>query len=255
MMDHLRIVLVKSKYPRNVGMVARAMSHYGLKHLILIDPQCELDEEAREGASHAQEILRSAVIYPHWQRFYDWEHEGIRIAFSARDGQNRETFDFSNSLRTDLDLHAELKNKMTYLIFGTEDHGLADADLDFVHRVFQMKVPGENQSMNLSHAVMTALTMMYDILYWEVPTSVETEKESIFFPEQTIKKWLETLNFDLTKHQKVNAHKVLKRLVLKSFPTQKELHMLETVLQQTIRKLKDKKTGLSEKPLEAEKDI
>jgi len=239
-MKNLRVVLVRPKYARNVGMVARAMSHYGLKNLILIEPRCEIDDDAREGAAHAQDELQKAVIYPHWQRFYDWEHEGIRIAFSARDGQHRETFDFSQSLRSDFDLHEEIKNKTTYLIFGPEDHGLADSDLDFVHRAFQIKLPGENQSMNLSHAVSTSLSMLHEHVYREVKADAPSEKESFSFPDQTIRKWLETLNIDLAQHQRVNAYTVLKRLVLKSFPTKKELHMLETVLQQTIRKLKDK---------------
>jgi len=240
MMKDLRVVLVRTKYARNVGMVARAMSHYGMNQLILIEPRCELDEEAREGAAHAQEVLQKATIYPHWQRFYDWEHEGIRIAFSARDGQNRETFDFSKSLREDGDFLSELQGKNAYLIFGPEDHGLAESDLDFVHRVFRMKMPGTNQSLNLSHAVMTALTLLHENVYRQADRSLSDEKESFFFPDQTLKKWLEALNVDITQHQKVNAYTVLKKLVLKSFPTSKELHMLETVLQQTIRKLKDK---------------
>ncbi len=249
MMERLRVVLVRPKYPRNIGMVARAMSHYDLKHLILIEPRCELDEEAREGAAHAQSILSQTIIYPHWQRFYDWEHEGIRIAFSARDGQNRETFDFANSLRADADFLSEIKGKNVYLIFGPEDHGLAEADLDFVHRVFRMCVPGKNQSMNLSHAVMTALTLMHQTVYQNTENAAAPEKESFFFPDQTLKKWLETLNVDITQHQKVNAYTVLKKLVLKSFPTPKELHMLETVLQQTIRKLKEKKKDPEEQDL------
>lgn len=84
-MEQIRVVLVRPKYPRNIGMVARAMSNYGLTHLIIIEPQCTLNSEANEGAANAQDILRSAIIYPHWQRFYDWEPEGIRIAFSARE--------------------------------------------------------------------------------------------------------------------------------------------------------------------------
>jgi tRNA/rRNA methyltransferase len=93
---------------------------------------------------------------------------------------------------------------------------------------------------------------MYESVYRDMPTGLATEKESFFFPDQTIKKWLEVLNVDITQHQKVNAYTVLKRLVLKSFPTSKELHMLETVLQQTIRKLKDK---TQDKSVEAEPEV
>lgn len=238
-MEQIRIVLVRPKYSRNIGMVARAMSNYGLKHLILIEPQCVLDIEANEGAANAQEILKSATIYPHWQRFYDWEHEGIRIAFSARDGKRREAFDFSEAMATDTELQMAMATKTTYLIFGPEDHGLADSDLDYVHRIFQMKLPGTNQSLNLSHAVINALCLMHKEMQVRHTNVVET-KESIFFPDQTLKKWLEVLNVDIDTHQRVNAYTVIKRLMLKGLPNTKELRMLEMILQQTIRKLKER---------------
>lgn len=228
-------------------MVARAMSNYGLKHLILIEPQCELTLDANEGAAHAQDILRATTIYPHWQRFYDWEHEGIRIAFSARDGRRRETFDFSQSLAQDHELKESICTKNTYLIFGPEDHGLADTDLDYVHRIFQMKLPGSNQSLNLSHAVLNVLCSLH-LQTEPAKTVVEPVKESFFFPDQTLKKWLETLNVDIDTHERVNAYKILKRLMLKGLPNPKELRVLEMTLQQTIRKLKersDKKTDSS----------
>lgn len=238
-MEQIRVVLVRPKYPRNIGMVARAMSNYGLTHLIIIEPQCTLNSEANEGAANAQDILRSAIIYPHWQRFYDWEPEGIRIAFSARDGRRRETFDFSQSLATDEALQLAMFTKNTYLIFGPEDHGLAESDLDYVHRIFQMKLPGRNQSLNLSHAVLNVLCLLH--LQTQVShNNIEEPKETFFFPDQTLKKWLETLNLDIDTHPRVNAYTVLKRLMLKSLPNTKELKMLETVLQQTIRKLKDR---------------
>lgn len=248
-MEQIRIVLVRPKYPRNIGMVARAMANYGLKHLILIEPQCQLDIEANEGAANAQDVLKAATIYPHWQRFYDWEHEGIRIAFSARDGRRRETFDFSETLATDFDLKEAMSTKTTYLIFGPEDHGLAESDLDYVHRIFQMKLPGKNQSLNLSHAVLHALCLMHSQMQEKQP-SVQEPKESFFFPDQTLKKWLETLNVDIETHQRVNAYTVIKRLMLKGLPNPKELRMLEIVLQQTIRKLKERSDKKSDSSLD-----
>jgi tRNA/rRNA methyltransferase len=60
------------------------------------------------------------------------------------------------------------------------------------------------------------------------------------FPEETLKEWLITLGFSLDK-KKTNVYTVLKRMILHNVPTPKEVNMLETVLQQTIRKLKNKK--------------
>jgi tRNA/rRNA methyltransferase len=238
-MEQIRVVLVRPKYSRNVGMVARAMANYGLKHLILIEPQCEMNMEAHEGAAGGQGPLQKIQIYPHWQRFYDWEQEGIRIAFSARDGKKRETFDFSELLVANDEFKTEMSTKTTYLIFGPEDHGLSDSDLDFVHRVVHLPLPGDVKSMNLSHAVLTALTLIYNSLKLQATVESEEPKEKIFFPEQTLKKWMEALHMDVTTHHRVNAYSVLKKLILKSFPTPKELKMFETVVQQTLRKLKE----------------
>jgi tRNA/rRNA methyltransferase len=248
--DQIRIVLVRPKYPRNIGMVARAMANYGLKHLILIEPQCELTREANEGAANAQEVLSAAIIYPHWQRFYEWEHEGLRIAFSARDGKRRETMDFAKALHIDEALQQAMLAKTTYLIFGPEDHGLADSDLDFVHRIFQMKMPGENQSLNISHAVLNALCLLHQQKEVQQSTIIDDQKESFFFPDQTLRKWLETLNLDLETHHKVNAYTVIKRLMLKGIPNPKELRILETVLQQTIRKLKERSDKKNDSSIE-----
>lgn len=241
MMQNLRVVLVRPKYPRNIGMVARAMSNFDVEKLILIDPRCELNEEAREGAAHAQSQLQNAQIYPHWQRFYDWEPEGIRIAFSARDGKRRDAFDFASSLKHSPEIKEDFLFKNTYLIFGPEDHGLADQDLDFVHRVFQMRLPGKNQSLNLSHAVLNTLSLIHQSTEPTLPPPAKKDDgERFFFPDQTLRRWLEALNIDISLHEKVNSYTVLRRLFLKGFPTTKELRMLETVLQQTIRKLKDR---------------
>lgn len=242
-MDKIRIVLVRPKYSRNVGMVARAMANYGLKHLIIIDPQCTLDMEAHEGAAGGQGPLQKAIVYPHWQRFYDWEHEGIRIAFSARDGKKRETFDFAQSLSTDTEFVQEIQSKVTYFIFGPEDHGLSEADMDFVHRIVHIALPGDVKSLNLSHAVITALTLTHNTYEKMQAEETEEQKEKFFFPEQTLKKWMEALHMDTTTHHRVNAYSVLKKLMLKSFPTPKELKMFETVVQQTIRRIKEAKSS------------
>ncbi|MBY0314272.1 MAG: hypothetical protein K2Q26_02045 [Bdellovibrionales bacterium] len=242
-MQSFRIVLVRPKYARNVGMVARAMANYGLEHLILIDPQCEMDIEAHEGAAGGQGPLEKIQIYPSWQRFYDWEHEGMRIAFSRREGQNRESFPFATRLKTDSEFTEQMFNKVTYFIFGPEDHGLSEEDLNFVHFTTYLELPGEVKSMNLSHAVCTVLTLCHQHLpSRDEMIAVEHQErlEKFFFPDQSLRRWIEALNIDISTHNRVNAYTILKKLLLKGVPNQKELRILEKVMQQTVRKLRDR---------------
>src|SRR5438093_12067273 len=57
--QHLRIVLVAPEYPGNVGYVARVMANFGVEELFLVNG-CEVTEEARDRAVHAQTILNRA---------------------------------------------------------------------------------------------------------------------------------------------------------------------------------------------------
>ncbi len=232
-MNFLRIVLVSSKYPRNVGMVSRIMSNYGIEQLILVSPQCELNEEARQGAAQGQTPLRSSKIYPTWKDFVDNEPEGLRIAFSRRQGRRR----ICHSLDTILNEDVVRLDSPTYLIFGAEDHGLSAEDLDLAHRLAYFDLPGPLQSMNLSHSVLVAAQSFYQKLGKSKAT--DFQHQPILDPEPTLRLWLETLKFDLDSQPRWNMLTALKQFIMRAQPSHEEWRKLDMVIQQTVRKLKD----------------
>lgn len=59
---NIRIVLLETSHPGNLGAVARAMKVMGLSDLRLVTPRCDIDEEARARASGAVDVLESAHI-------------------------------------------------------------------------------------------------------------------------------------------------------------------------------------------------
>ncbi len=59
----VRIVLVQTSHPGNLGAVARAMKVMGLSDLALVDPKCEIDDTARARASGAVDVLEAARIF------------------------------------------------------------------------------------------------------------------------------------------------------------------------------------------------
>jgi len=128
-----------------------------------------------------------------------------------------------------------------YLIFGPEDWGLSNEDLEQAH--FNVNIPtfGENSSLNLAQAVLLALYTLR--LHWGGERTLldgqQAPRDANFkvFPDESLRQWLTAMNFDLSKE--VNAYSVLKRMMLHNVPTEKELGMLETVLQQSIRKLRE----------------
>jgi tRNA/rRNA methyltransferase len=263
---HVHIILVESLYETNVGATSRAMSNMDAKNLILINRQCELTFASQQAAASGQAGLQNRKEYSSWDEFFAKEPDGIRIAFSARDGQGRPLKDFASTLRWIKEEHPLFKNELSqeqknqkpipiYLIFGREDHGLASADIELSH--FNVRIPtfGENTSLNLAQATLLALFILRsewgaDALKSEssiqnqdqqedLTSGMATDPKEKIFPEKTLRRWLEQMGFDLTKP--VNAYTVIKRILLHNVPTDKELNMLETALQQSIRK-QDKST-------------
>jgi tRNA/rRNA methyltransferase len=75
------------------------------------------------------------------------------------------------------------------------------------------------------------------------------KKPSEIFPDQSLKLWLQEMGFKLDK-KKMNVFTVLRRMLLQNAPSTKEFQILEIVLQQSIRKLKELKDYQQKYPKE-----
>jgi TrmH family RNA methyltransferase len=258
-MSRVSVVLHRPIYPRNIGMCARAMANMGVSRLILIAPQGDYThEEAKQGAAHAQEILRNAIVYPSSEAFLAAEGDGVRVALSGRDGRLKSP-EFLDVIldrmgeESDHPIHGV--DTPIHLFFGPEDDGLSNDDMSLCHHVCRLPTYGEITSLNLSHAVNLTLYMVQTSLRGVrlTPTNRtgdasapgvtlastapgEPKKRGAYYPTQTIKRWLEALGFDLSA-RRVNIEKTLNRILLSRCPTDDELRVIDTVLQQTVRKL------------------
>jgi tRNA/rRNA methyltransferase len=245
----IKIVLVRTLYDSNIGATSRAMDNMGINQLILIAPQCEITFKAQQAAATGQTGLQNRKTYQGWDEFFQQEPDGIRISFSARDGRGRAVRDFSETLQWLKSNESRLQKSdepslPVYFIFGPEDWGLSAADLEFSH--FNVNIPtwGENASLNLAQAVLLALFILRSNWGGSVRTKLDGQKDRStqgpqnIFPENTLKIWLEEMGFDI-RSRRINVYTVLKRMLLHNVPTEKELRILEIVLQQSIRKLRE----------------
>ena len=60
---NLRIVLVETSHPGNIGSVARAMKTMGLEKLVLVNPKKFPDPQAMAMAGNATDVLANAEIF------------------------------------------------------------------------------------------------------------------------------------------------------------------------------------------------
>ena len=62
MLERIRIVLVNTSHPGNIGAAARAMKTMGLSDLCLVAPAAFPDPEATARASGAEDVLSGARV-------------------------------------------------------------------------------------------------------------------------------------------------------------------------------------------------
>jgi tRNA/rRNA methyltransferase len=236
----LHAVLVRSEYPSNVGAAARALANMGGDRLILIDPRCDLNEErARQMAAGAQDMLAKAVVYPSWNEFYAREGEGVRIALTRRAGRARKVFPLGEKIA---ELKAEPPGNL-YLIFGPEADGLDAEDISLVNFCCHLPVYGEFASLNLAQAVLLALFQVRQqiepaLMPKQVTGEEDRPVQPLYFPDQLIRDWLTAMGFDI-QARRSSAYLTLKRLFMANQPTRHEYQVLEAILQQNVRKLRE----------------
>lgn len=252
----LRVVLVRSLYERNVGAVSRAMANMGVSKLILINPQCHFTIEAQKAAATGQFALQNKTVYPDWKGFYETEPRGIQIATTARDGRGRQVEDFETTLTNLKNSHPQFlkpsseNDIVVHLLFGPEDWGLSAEDIQYANHCCAIPTYGDNTSLNLAQAVLLALYSFRQV-FGGVRARLEgqqqpraNQKKPLIFPDETLKQWLTEMNISLTK-RKMNIFTVLRRMLLQNSPSEKEFRILEIVLQQSIRKMKNNQTNKS----------
>jgi tRNA/rRNA methyltransferase len=245
----VRIVLVRTIYERNIGATSRAMSNMGIDRLILVDPQCELTYEAQKAAATGQTGLQNRTVYTGWKEFLAKEPESLKICFTARDGKGRQVRDIDEILQDikEKSPQMQLESDVPYavhLVFGPEDWGLSAEDLEIANFCACLPTYGENWSLNLAQATLLGMFSLRKAWGGErTPLDGHQNKRSPqgvegISPDITLKTWLTEMGFDLSK-KRINVYTVLRRMLLQNTPTKKELIILETVLQQSIRKLRE----------------
>ncbi len=242
----IRVVLVRTIYDSNIGASSRAMANMGVESLILVDPKTEVTLKAQQAAATGQEALRNRKVYNDWKEFLAQEPDSIRICFTARDGKGRQVQDFQKTLewlKTEHPLFQKTEETpvVVHLIFGPEDWGLAAEDLELTHFACSIPTFGDNTSLNLAQATLLALYTLR--LTWggqraRLEGQQPPRDESAVFPEKALQTWIQEMGFDIT-NRRVNAFTVLRRMLLQNVPNRKELRILETVLHQGIRKLRE----------------
>lgn len=149
MLSNIKIVLVETTHPGNIGAVARAMKNMNMTNLTLVAPKIFPHAEATARASGADDVLASAVVC---QSLAEAVADcSIVLGASARcrtiswpEITPRECADW---------LKVEALNSKAAILFGRENSGLKNHELDLCQYLLRIPCNAEFSSLNLAAAV------------------------------------------------------------------------------------------------------
>lgn len=155
MLDELRVVLVRPRYPENIGAAARACLNMGCPGLVLVAPEdFEPDRALPLATPHARQILESALVVP--------DLDAALAGFSAAYGTTARLGGWRSRIMTPRVLAREALARLAdggrvALVFGPEDAGLTNEEVLRLTGLCHIPTDARGTSLNLAQAVMVLL--------------------------------------------------------------------------------------------------
>ena len=229
MLDNIRIVLVNTSHPGNIGSAARAMKTMGIHDLVLVDPVEPPDGRATAMAAGAVDVLANLrIVGTLAEAVADC---GLVIGSSARS----RTLDWPmlDPRQAGAKSIAEASQHKVALVFGRERTGLTNDELQQCHYHVCIPANPEYSSLNLAMAVQTICYEVRMHSLAEKPPAIATEA----YPQQQdldrfyvhLEQILLQVNFLRADHPG-NVMSKLRRLFNRVRPDSQELNILRGIL-------------------------
>jgi tRNA/rRNA methyltransferase len=237
-LDSISIILVRPKFPENIGSVARAMKNMGLSRLVVVNGSSPLHPNAYKLASGAECILERSEEFPTLREAISGM--GCVVGMTSRGGRERGPFLTPEALAKKF-IPLSMKNSIG-LVFGSEREGLTNDELSLCH--FYVRIPSVESfpSLNLAQAVMI-------VCYELFQASIEISKQPVQLARaeqlermfEHLEKTLIRIGFLDSNHPK-RIMRVLRRLFGRSQMDEREVQILQGIWSQMdghLRKGKD----------------
>lgn len=149
LLDRVRVVLVHTTHPGNIGAAARAMKTMGLSRLYLINPSHFPDADADARASGANDVLDQAQVCSTLDEALHGAVLAVGVSARRRDLSHRM---LSPREAAPLMLEQTAAGDVA-LVFGTEMSGLSNDELGRCQLLTSIPANPAYSSLNLASAV------------------------------------------------------------------------------------------------------
>lgn len=152
-MENLAVVLNRPKHPGNIGSAARCAKNMGIHNIIIVRPLNADRTKIEQMATHF-----ALDIVDHIQYYEKLEHAlapfNHIVGTTSRSGDTSLKRSMVYPAHMAEDIAALSQNNRIALLFGPEDRGLTNSELQHCDTLVKIPTSANLKSINLSHAVM-----------------------------------------------------------------------------------------------------
>ena len=231
LLGRIRVVLINTTHPGNIGATARAMKVMGLTNLHLVTPLKFPDAEATALASGADDLLQAAQVHDSLESAL--ENCGLVLGTSARiRSLAMPQFDARTAAKQAI---AEAGKYEIAILFGRERYGLTNDEMQRCNWLVHIDANPDYASLNLAQAV--------QVLSYELRmAAISGAAESVTTPEhepvdglqmERFYQHLEETLLDIKFLNPAQPRKLmmrLRRLFNRARPDQNEINILRGIL-------------------------
>lgn len=234
----IRIVLIQTWHPGNIGAAARAMKNMGLHQLVLVNPVDFPSEEAYNRAGKATDVLDQARVVSSLEEAV--ADCGWIVATSARERSIK--LPAFSAEACGREAVKQQQGAPVAIVFGRERMGLHNDDIQQCHAQVNIDASAEYPVLNLSQAVQL---ICYEVFKADQSKTV-TELEEPYPIQADLQHFYQHLDETLTDIGFLNpdnpGHTLdhLRALFRRARPTAKELRLLRGVLSRVQKVNPDK---------------
>ena len=149
LLNSVKVVLVGTTHPGNIGATARAMKNMGIHDLALVEPKEFPSDIATYRSKAAKDILEKASVH---RSLVEAISECELVVGTSARGRTV-PWPVLNPREASEEMHKSSRNGKVAIVFGREDRGLTNEELGLCN--FHVHIPSdpEYSSLNLSQAV------------------------------------------------------------------------------------------------------
>tara|TARA_B110000444_G_scaffold259119_1_gene301881 strand:+ start:133 stop:894 length:762 start_codon:yes stop_codon:yes gene_type:complete len=175
--SNVKIVLVHTSHPGNIGGVARAMKNMGLSNLVLVAPKSFPDVQANWRAAGADDLLNAASVF----KTLDEAVADCHYIVGASARGRRIPWPMLDPRACAIKVKAEASKGQVAIVFGREDRGLTNDELQRCHLHLNIPSCEDYSSLNIAMAVQVVCYELRMLMLGPVTSNNELDQWDIEF--------------------------------------------------------------------------